>query len=416
MAEKHKKKNNVLWVSVLKRFGAFLFIAFLFSFCVYQFIEVKNSEIKKEMALQVTEYDTVKLKAFVVRDEEYIENSHEGTSVSFVEDGERVAKGDTVSIVFDSPEDADLYLKRKQLESSIQHYTDLSGQVNFQNISIESFDKRIDDNLHAFLDSVDNRQYDQAVSGAQAFRDSLTSKQIAVGQDLDFSSAIKKLQKQLDEVKDTDLSYNEICAEHAGYYISGADGYERAIDYSKLDELTAKDVSKVLKSKGEKVGEDVVGRLVSSFKWYFVCVADNEDISDLSYNKTYYINIQSKGIYRLPVTVYKLSERSSEKDVLILCCDNMSEELSSLRIEDIELITKEYTGYKISNSAIRKIDGELGVFIVRGKLMGFRKVNVVHYGEDYTLVNNPKNSDDYIHIYDTVVTEGVDLNADRIVG
>ena len=76
-----------------------LVIGFFSSYVIYHLVNRSNSEIKTEFALKETVYKTIDAKCFVIRDEEFIRNDAVGTSVSFVDDGERVAMGDTVSVI-----------------------------------------------------------------------------------------------------------------------------------------------------------------------------------------------------------------------------------------------------------------------------------------------------------------------------
>ena len=91
-----------------------LVISFFSSYIIYHLVNQANTEIKTEFALKETVYKTIDTKCFVIRDEEYIKNDAVGTSVSFVNDGERVATGDTVSVVFNSSEDAALYWSKEE--------------------------------------------------------------------------------------------------------------------------------------------------------------------------------------------------------------------------------------------------------------------------------------------------------------
>ena len=86
-----------------------------------------------------------------------------------------------------------------------------------------------------------------------------------------------------------------------------------------------------------------------------------------------------------------------------------------MRIEDIQIITEEHTGYKISNSAIRTVNGEKGVYVLRGNLIGFRKIHILYTTDEYTIVNNPQGESDYIKLYDKVVTKGVELYDNKLV-
>lgn len=392
-----------------------LVIGFFSSYIIYHLVNKSNSEIKTEFALNETVYKTIDAECFVIRDEEFIINDAVGTSVSFANDGDRVARGDTVSVVFNSPEDAADYLKARELKKNIAHYEELERQANFQPLNINSLTKKINNELTDYLEAVDTRKFDKALSSAEMFRDSLTGKQIATGKALDLSEKLVKLNEELESINSNNLEYTEIKTENAGYFISGADGYEKLLNFNEIDNLTVKDLKKAIKAKPEKVPSDVVGRTVSSFKWYIACVVDSDKTVNISQDKKIYLNFPESGIEKLPVKIHKISERTDKEAVVIFSCDEMNETLSDFRIEKIEIITDEYSGFKISNSSIRTVDGQQGVYIVRGNLMGFRKIKIIFTTDDYSIVTNPDNSSGYIRLYDKVVTEGVDLYDNKLI-
>ncbi len=392
-----------------------LVIGFFSSYIIYHLVNQSNTEIKTEFALKETVYKTIDAECFVIRDEKFIKNDAVGTSVSFVTDGERVARGDTVSVVFNSSEDAALYLKAQELKKNIEHYEELSGQANFQPLNINSLTKKINSELTDYLDSVDTRDFNDAISYVEMFRDSVTGKQIATGKALDFSEKLVQLNEELSSLNSDSLEFTEIKTENAGYFISGSDGYEKTLDFDEINDLTVKSLKKAIKSKPQKIPSDVVGRTVSSFKWYIACVIDTDKTVDISDDKKIYLNFPESGIEKLPVKVHKIGDRTDKETVVIFSCDEMNENLSDFRIEKIEIITDEYAGFKISNSAIRTVDGEQGVYIVRGNLMGFRKIKVVYTTDDYSIVSNPENDSGYIKLYDKVVTEGVDLYDNKLI-
>ncbi len=392
-----------------------LVIGFFSSYIIYHLVNRSNSQIKTEFALKETVYKTIDAKCFVVRDEEFIKNDAVGTSVSFVNDGERVASGDTVSVVFDSSEDAAAYIKAQELKKSIEHYEELSGQANFQPLNITSLTKKINNELADYLDAVDSRDFSKAVSSAELFRDSVTGKQIATGEALDLEDKLSELNNELDSLNSNGLEFTEIKTENAGYFISGSDGYEATLNFDDIDNLTVEQLKKAVKSKPQETDSDIVGRTVASFRWYIACVVDTDKTVDITNDKNIYLNFPDSGIEKLSVKLHKVGDRTGKETVVIFSCDEMNESLSDFRIEKIEIITDEYSGFKISNSSIRTVDGVQGVYIVRGNLMGFRKIKIVYTTDDYSIVDNPENDSGYIKLYDKVVTEGVDLYDNKLI-
>ncbi len=393
----------------------FSVVAFFSSYIIYQIVASSNAKMKTEYALKETVYETIDTQCFVVRDEKFIKNDATGTTVSFVTDGERVAAEDTVSVVFDSVEDASSFLQIQELKKEIEHYEYVSGQANVQTLNIDSLTKKINSELTDYLKTVDSGDYKKAISKSELFRDSVIGKQIATGTHLNFDDKLEALKKELEDLQSEKYAYTEVKAEEAGYFISGADGYENIIQYSEIDNLTIDDVNKALKSKPSDVSSSIVGRTVSSFNWYIVCLVDTDKTIDLSKDKALYVNFPSAGIEKLPVSIHKIGNRDEDKTILILSCDEMNENLSEFRIEDVQIITDEHTGFKIPNSSIRTVDGDKGVYIVRGNLMGFRKIHILYSTDTYSIVDNPKGASDFIRLYDNVVTEGVDLYDNKLV-
>lgn len=405
------KKNNFSF----KIIAIVLVLGVIASYIIYQAVLFSKAEMETQFALNETVYKTIDTTGFVVRDEHYITNDVKGTTVSFAENGERVARGDTVSMVFASSDDAVSYLKISEIQEDIEHYEELSGQANTQTLNINTLNEKIDNELVDFLECRDSYNYKEAIEYANTYRDTLTGKQIAIGEQLDFTEELANLKSELTQLQSVKYTYTEIKSDTSGYFISGADGYEKTIDFSKIDKLTSASVEKALDSKPTAVSEEVIGRVVESFKWYIVCSVDTDDTVNLSYNKQIYVNFPYQGIEKLPVTLYKIGDRTGDKTLLIMSCDLMNENLSDLRIEEMQIITEEYEGYKIPNSAIRTVDGVKGVYVVRGNLLGFRKIHIVHSTDSYTLVDNPDGDSDYIKLYDKVVTKGVELYDNKLV-
>ena len=129
------------------------------SYVIYQAVTFSKADIETQIALKETVYETVDTKCFVLRDEEFIKSNASGTTVSFAANGERVAAGDTVSMIFGSSDDADTYLKISELQKDIEHYEKLSSQANIRTLDLSSLEAKINTELVQYLNSVDSGDY-----------------------------------------------------------------------------------------------------------------------------------------------------------------------------------------------------------------------------------------------------------------
>ncbi len=399
----------------LKRVIAIVIGIFFLSYIVYQTVLASKQGIETQIAMTETVYKTINTKCFVVRDEEYIVSNASGTTISFAGNAERVAKGDTVSMIFQTNKDAETYLRITEISEELDHYKTLSGQANIQTVDVGSLSDKIDSKLSDYLDNIEKGEFLKAVENSEDFSNYITSKQISTGEVIDVTEKISTLEAELNSLKAKKTAYSEVKSERAGYYLKGADGYEKTIDFSKINELTVKEIETAIKSKPKEVKPDVVGRTVGSFSWYILCAVETDETVSLKDGASIYINFPYSGVEKLSGTVYKIGDRSEDKTLVIIECNTMNEALADFRIEDIQIITEEYTGYRIKNSAIRTVNGETGVYVVSGNLIGFRNVHIAYNDGEYSIVNNPEGKSGYIRLYDEVVTKGVEMYDNKLV-
>ncbi len=392
-----------------------LVLCLVLSYVIYHVVLYSKSDMETQVALTETVYETINADCFVLRDEEYIENNATGTTVSFVKNGERVAAGDTVSMIFNNSQDADTYLKITELEKEIAHYNDLSSQANIRTLDLTSLEAKINSELCDYLDALDTLDYQAAFEYSDELRSSLTSKQIETGVQIDYSEKLASLKNELSELKNKSLSYSSVTTSESGYFISGFDGYENTLDFDSLDDYTCEDIKNAIKASPADVSENVIGRAVSDFNWYILCVVPTEKTVNLENGQELFVNFPYSGIAMLQTELVKIGSREGDETELILRCDLMNERLTGIRIENIEIVTEEYTGYKLKNTAIRTVDGETGVYVVRGNLLSFVKVYILYSDEEFSVVNNPDGEFGYIKNYDTVVTKGVELYDNKLV-
>lgn len=392
-----------------------LVAVFILSYFIYQIVLISKSGIETQIAINETVYKTINTKCFVVRDEEYIVNTAKGTTISFATNAERVAKGDTISMIFKTNEDANTYLRVSEITKELDHYNTLAGQANIQTVDVSALSKKVEGKLSDYLDCLDKGEFLNALEHAEDFQNYVTSRQISTGEVLNLNEKINELKQELSTLQAKETAFSEVKSERAGFYLIGADGYENTIDFNKIDELTCEDVEKAIKSKPKEVKEEVIGRTMGSFDWYVLCSIDSDETIDLEDGEEIYLNFPYSGVEKLRGTIYKLGDRTGNKTLVIIKCNLMNESLANFRIEDVQIITKEFTGYRIKNSAIRNVDGQTGVYVVSGNLIGFRKVHIAYNDGEYSIVDNPEGESGYIRLYDEVVTKGVELYDNKLV-
>lgn len=389
-----------------------LFIIFYF---IHQVVQMNSAPYKTEIAMKRDMQKSIKTEAFVVRDEIFITTDNSGgTVVSIAEDGKRVSSGDGVAVVFPSVESAAAYVRVNELEKEIEYYSQLKNRVGIGTNAPSSYSKLIDDACIAFISASRESIGSNFDDTLTDLRDAVTARQLAVGEELSVDAKLAELEAELLSINSGNFDYKTISAPNSGYYISTADGYENIVDYTKVTSMSCKEIDVLLNAQKKEVPDNVMGKLVDEFDWYFVCTIPYDESGELTVGKTVRVNVPNTSVGIINCTVVSKGDKEDDNVAVVLKCNLMNRDVANLRIHDIEIIVNDYVGMKVNNKAIRELNGEKGVYVQRGNLIQFRKINIITSAEEYSIVECVTDSS-YLQQYDTIITEGVDLHDGKVV-
>ena len=387
----------------------------IIAYFIYQIVQMNSVPYKTEIAIQRDMQSIIKTEAFIVRDETFITtNNSGGTVVSIAEDGKRVASGDTVAVVFPNAESAASYVRIRELEKEIDYYSQLKNRVGVGTNAPSSYSKLIDDACINFISESRESIGSNFDTALTTLRDAITARQLAVGEELSVDAKLAELQAELISINNGNVKYSAIASPNSGYYIGSADGYENTVDYKNVTALSCNDIATLLKSEKHDTPANVMGKLVDEFDWYFVCTIPYDESGKIEVGKSIKVNVPNTAVGTINCTVMHKGDKDGDNIPLIIKCNVMNRDVANLRIHEIEIIVDDYIGIKINNKAIRELEGEKGVYVQRGNIIQFRKINIVYSTEEYSVVECVADSS-YVQQYDSIITEGVDLYDEKVV-
>lgn len=403
-------KNAVKYI-----FGTVLGVIIIIYF-IYQVIQINSEPYKTETAIQRKIQNTIETKAFVVRDETYLTaTGPSGTIVSIAEDGKRVGSGETVAISFKTPESAAVYVKINDLNSEIEYYNQLKNKVGAGTNSPSSYNNMVNSACVEYITAAKSeigRDFEDALGD---LRDAITTKQLAVGKVISVDEKLASLQAQLLEIKDKASGYTPIASPKPGYYIGSVDGYENSVKYGDVMKMDVSSINTLLSSSPSEPPENVMGKLVDAFNWYILCNVPYDVSGTLEVGKTVKIKVPNMSADTFECTIENKGDKDGDSIPLILKCGLMNRDVAKLRIADIQIITDEFMGFRISNDAVREVDSQKGVYVLRGNTVQFKKINIIYSSEEYSIIESSADDSSYIRQYDTVITQGVDLYDGKVI-
>ena len=406
----NKVNKNAVKYIVCSLLGVLIILYF-----VYQIIQMNSSPYKTEVAFQKNVQTTVNTTAFVVRDEAYITASDAtGTVVSIAEDGKRVGSGDPVAVVFSSAESAAAYARINELEDEISYYKQLKNRVGVGTNAPSSYNDMIDDACLSFINASRDGIDSSFNETLKDLRDAVTARQLAVGEQLSVDSKITALESELLSLQGKASGYSTVASPNSGYYIGSVDGYENAISYDDVLNVNCEKINSLLSYQKQTPSSNTMGKLVDEFNWYLLCNVPYNSSGDIVNGEVVSVNIPNTSVGTIKCTVVSKGDKEGEQVAVVLKCNTMNRDVANLRIEEIEIITNEYNGIRIKNSAIREQNGEKGVFVVRGNIVQFKKINIIESNEEYSIIEASQDSS-FVREYDTIITQGVDLYDGKVI-
>lgn len=390
--------------ALIKKVAITVLSLFFIFYVSYQVYLTSFDKVETVTALEKTANNSLFTKGFFIREEEYIVNSASGTVIPVAQDGKKVSSGNTVAVEFDSDEAVATYMRIETLKSELERYIKLNSITPASGLALEGMETAIDKTISELVDTINAGDLDNLSSYYSSVRDAITKKQLLLGEDIAFQDIIDGINTELEHLEAAGVSYRSITANGSGYYIASVDGYENAYNYNEIESILPNEVDSLLSSEKANVPDDVMGKLVTGFKWYIVCKLEIKDIAELEPGATVTIEFPYSSTQPLKATVEAVNVSGADTAAVVLCCNVMDEELANMRIEDIEIIFDSVTGFRVPTKAVREVDGVKGVYILRSNTVTFRKINIIWSGEEYVIC-----ADDEIRLYDEIITKGKDL-------
>lgn len=405
--------KNRTWINMI----CTVLVLATFVYLFHDAVRNNRDRYDTETADEVVEQEKLELKAFLVRDEEYINQKTTGTVVPLIKDGMRVASGDAVARVCASDEDAANVSALLEAKESLARYQEISEQTELNALDMEKLNKTIDASFTELVRTSNSGDFFELSRNIEELENKLASKQILKDGTIDLTAKFNELNSKIQTIESKSINTSDVLAPLSGYYISNLDGYENAMDYNKISDLTVSEAEKLFEKKpGDVSGQ--MGKIVGSYKWYLVTVMDSKYSLLMSEGEKMKINMPYYGFKNVDVVVEKISTTQNDKVAVAFSCNMMNETYANMRTEDIELVFKEYTGYKINSSAIRREKDEKGkevdvVYILRGDIMNARVIDIIYDAGDYVIVSEEsKATSGYrpIKRYDEVIVKGRNLS------
>jgi putative membrane fusion protein len=246
---------------------------------------------------------------------------------------------------------------------------------------------------------------------------SVIKSKIALGEITDYSSKIDGYEAQMEELKNNSSSVVKyIKSPVSGYFSQKVDGIENKLNISMVDKIDAEVFSNIESICSQLHTDNLaIGKVVKGSDWRVCFKATSSKFDNVKIGSNLYIRLPSVTEDKIKCTVVDINFDGD--DVYVVLQSNMvTGDLISQRVCDVDVIIDSYSGLRIDKNAIRKIDGDDGVYIKSNGIVKFRKVKVLYFSNTYVVVKYDPMDSSGVQAFDEVIIRGSDLYDRKVLG
>lgn len=405
-------KRKIPWFQITSVVLSIIVISYIvYNAFAYSYSPIDTQRLTEETTIE----ETIDFKGFALRDEKIIDTSASGTVIPLAHDGKRVANGDDIAVVCQNDDQAAAYTKLESLKHELERYKNINDPDGTQELSADKLNTKISDAYDDIMDAVTTGAYDELPDALTAYADKCATKQILTEGSIDLSAKLASLENEIAALTAQNINYSSVKAPKSGYYINTIDGYESALSYKDALSLTSQQIESALNAEPAAVSGNSLGKIVESYKWYIVGETESQNSSYFKNGAKITVNFPKEGVNHVTMLVEK-ADTQGDKMTVVLSCSLMDETFANMRTEDMQIVTKSHTGYRVPSNVIRfDEDNNTGIYVLRGKIITFIPVEIIYTEDDFAIISSSSSNGKSVRLYDEVIIKGKDLEDGKVI-
>lgn len=415
---------------ITERIMAILIIAFLLMYVGYQVRRYYFKPVETETVYEYTVSRSISTRGIAIREEMLLDRVSGEVGSYPVEDAARVGLGETVAVFYQNGRGDQTAQKVREVENEISMLREAQEVPGGNLAAAEVYNREIKGEVASLANmSSSGHYYD--ISGMRDRLNLLINKKlISTGKEPGYSRRIEQLQKELESISSRNKSEatDKLTAPVSGYFCKTLDGYENLVSTSNITDWQAEDFLEILQRPTPRQNTNRVGRMVLSEKWIFaapVPVENTDWINELLKKsrltgapvkiKLNFDHISQPVQGTLKSMVY---EQGDESAVLLVMCDQVSEQLFNLRVSNATLSFQNYSGIRINTANLRFLDDKRGVYVMDDQTVRFKEIDPVYEEAGFVLSETfyvDSEEKRYVRMFDQVIVKGNDLYDGKVI-
>ena len=322
---------------------------------------------------------------YIVRDEIVVKGENYKNGMEKIKnEGERVAKGDSIFRYYSSGEDG-VKEKIASINEEIQQVMQSEKKVYPSDIKL--LDSQIETELNSVysLNSVQKiQEYKKSISSAISKKARISG---------DYSPSGSRLKELLQQKSEYEKQLNDgaeyIQATESGIVSYRVDGLEETLTPTNFATLNKAFLEKLTIKTGQTIASsEEIGKIINNFQCYIVFNLDSDEAKAAKVGDSINIRIQNYGETKVTITNI-IDETDGSKTIAVEITNNV-ENLIAYRKISFDVIWWSAEGFRIPTNAIKEENGLS--YVVRNRNGYYNKmlIKILKENDDYCIVRQYK--------------------------
>lgn len=378
---------------------------------------VLSPNIQTQTAVPAEMKDVLDAAGYVVHASTPVTAQQQGYLYYTVSAGQRVQAGATVAESYATSQAAEARASLARVNSEIENL------VAAQNTYVESGDvegllQQRQAGVYDLLDALDAGNYGNVDAALAEVTVSSNKLDVATGKNVDYTARLDALYTQKQQLEQVAVAQAVVAAPATGYFMPSDQYDEQMQAYETLQTAGASEIQSMIQSAPAYYPNDVVGHIISDYKWTYFAIVPLEDAEKFSQGAKLSIAFMEYSETTMPVKVMSVEPNEAAGVAKIeLFCEHMNTMVLGLRQENAQIIFASYRGIRIDRRGLRVQNGQPGVYIRSGNMVYFRKIEILLEDEHYILISSDLSDTNQVMMYDEVIVDsgGMELYDKQII-
>ncbi len=399
--KRKKRKKNIFW-------PVFICICLL-AYVVIQWYLINRNRIETVKAAEGYINDSIMSVGMICREETVMNETADGHYYYKVENGQRVSSGMLIGEIYPSENDIDLIYRSKDILSHIEKLEEAENFMSSVNVDISITRRQLSNSMVEFSNRLAAGNYENSYKNMMDISLYLNKINVAMNREGDIAGtkqALKDLNASV--IASVSQPTQSIYSPTSGYFMNFIDGYENIASMESFENMTYSEGSEAMHSNNETASAGVYGKIITDYKWNLCTYVTPLQAEKLKEGQKVKLSINVEEQKYQTVVVKKLIPKE-DMVLVILEASTIDKDAASARVRDCEILFSQYRGIKVPKSAIRIVDGQMGVYVKFSKLVQFKKIQPIYQDENYIILPIDGDENNQVELYDDIIVKGVNL-------